>query len=106
MDKFIYDKNNFRYTGASHTCDIKQTGFAYDVIVRGIIIKKPKIVYIRLNDFSIYQGIEYKKVIYQFKNNLRTCQNYIRNNFRGYKIFDSLSINKLPDRVQKDILNT
>lgn len=106
MDKFIYNKGTFKYTGVSHAYDIKQTGFAYDVIIRGIVIDKPRIVYIRLNDFSIYQGIEYKRVMYQFKNNLKDCQDYIKNNFKGFRLFDSLSINKLPLQLQRDILNT
>jgi len=106
MNKFIYSKGNFKYTGSSHACDIKQTGSAYDVIIRGIILKKPKAVYIRLNDFTIYQGLEYKKVEYQFKNNLKACEAYLKKNFKKYRVYDSLSINKLSYNTQRDILNS
>lgn len=106
MQKFIYLNDNFKYTGASHACDIKQTGFDFDKVIRGIIFDKPKIVYIRLNDFSIYQGIEYKRIKYQFKNTLQGCKTYLRKNFRRYRVYDSLTISKLPERLQRDILNS
>lgn len=106
MKKFIYLKDTFKYTGASHACDIKQTGFDFDKVIRGIIFDKPKIVYIRLNDFSIYQGVEYKKIQYQFKNTLQGCKGYLKKNFRRYRVYDSLSITKLPQELQDEILNS
>lgn len=106
MKKFIYLDDNFKYTGASHACDIRRAGFAYDTVIRGIIIDKPKIIYIRLNDFNVYQGIEYKRAQYQFKNNLNACEAYLKRNFKRYRVYDSLSITKLPERLQRDILNS
>ena len=107
MKKFYFVDNILRYNKSiSHACDIRKSGFKYDIIIRGIIYDKEKIIYLRLNDFTFYFGIEQKKAVYQFKNNLRACEYYLKNNFTRYKIFDSLSINKLPLQLQKDILST
>ena len=105
MKKFYFTDNTLRYNrGISHACDIKQLGFRYDIIVRGIIYEKEKIIYLRINDLAYYYGIEQKKAVYQFNNNLQHCKAYLKNKFRRYSIFDSYTINKLPERLQKDIL--
>lgn len=106
MRKFYFTNNTFKNCGVSHACDIKRTGAKYDVIVRGIILDREKVIYLRINNFSLYFGIEQKKAEYNFKNNFGACEGYLRRNFKGYKVLDSFSINKLPLQLQKDILNS
>jgi len=78
----------------------------YDTFIRLIIFEKERLIYIRINDFSHYQGLEYKQVKYQWDKNLRACEAYLKSDYKKYRLYDSYSINELTDRLQKDILNS
>jgi hypothetical protein len=105
MDKYAYINNELTATPYSHANYIKQED--YDVAVRLIILDKEKIIYIRINEFdSLYQGLEYKKVEYKFKQNLKACEAYLERNYRKYRIYNSYNINELQYQLQKDILNS
>lgn len=107
MNKFYFINNTLKYNkNLSHGQDIKQTGFEYDIIIRGIIFKDIKTIYLRINDFTYYFGIKQKRLQYQFNKNLKTCENYLKRNFKDFKLYDSYTINKLPYELQKEILNT
>ena len=105
MNKFTFLNNSLKSTPYCHANYIKRE--EYDVAIRIIILDKERIIYIRINEFDkLYQGLEYKKVEYQFKTNLRACEAYLKRNFKKYLVYDSYSINELTDRLQRDILNS
>ena len=103
MNKYIFKDDKLTATPYNHACSIKED---YDITVRLIILDKERLIYIRINDLSPYQGLEYKRVTYRFNKNLRACEAYLRREFKGYRIYDSYSINELPYQLQKDILNS
>lgn len=105
MDKYTFTNNRLKPTPYCHANYIKRE--EYDIAVRLIILEKERIIYIRINEFDkIYQGLEYKKVEYQFEQNLKACEAYLKKNFKKYLVYDSYSINELTDRLQRDILNS
>jgi len=105
MNKFAFVNNELKATPYSHAQYIKRED--YDISIRLIIFDKERIIYIRINEFNkIYQGLEYKKVEYQFKKNLRACEAYLKRKFKGYRIYNSYSIYELADSLQSDILNS
>jgi hypothetical protein len=105
--KFYFTDNTLTYNKSiSHACDIRQSGQKYDIIIRGIIYPREKIIYLRLNDFTFYFGIEQKKLQYQFNKNLTACEIYLKKHFKSYQVYNSYSIAKLPLNIQKEILNT
>jgi len=106
MTKYTFIDDKLVFTPYCHAIGIKSSGIDYDVAVRLIILDKPKAVYIRINDLSIYQGLEFKQVEYKFEQNLKTCEAYLKKHYKKHKLYDSYSINSLPDRVQRDILNS
>jgi len=105
MNKFIYHNNKLTNTPYNHAYNIKRLNLQYDVIVRGIIDNNKHIIYIRINDLSIYQGIEYKRVYNQFEHNLKDCISYLKHNYKKYKIYNSYTINKLDITTRKELLN-
>ena len=106
MNKFIYTRETgFKNTPYNHGCYIN--GIDYDIVIRGIMFKDIRIIYLRINDFSVYQDkLQAKKAEYQFDNNLKACESYLRKNFKDFKLYDSYTINKLPYKLQDEILNT
>ena len=105
MNKYIFKENRLIHTPYCHADSIAR-GRDYDISIRIIIFDKQKIIYVRINDLSIYQGLEYKQIEYQFNNNLRACEAYLKRNYKKYRVYDSYSINELQDRLQRDILNS
>ena len=104
MEKYIFKDKKLRHTPYNHACYIKG---GYDITIRLIILDKERIIYIRINEFDkLYQGLEYKKVQYQFEQNLKACEAYLKRNYKKHKIYDSYSINELQYQLQKDILNS
>ena len=104
MEKYIFKNNRLKHTPYNHACYIKGD---YDITVRLIILDKERIIYIRINNFDrLYQGLEYKQIEYKFEQNLKACEAYLKRNYKKYNIYDSYSINELPDRIQRDILNS
>ena len=107
MTKYTFIDNRLIFTPYSHATGIKSSGVDYDVAVRVIILDKPKAVYIRINEFDkLYHGLEYKRIEYKFEQNLKACEAYLRRHYKKHKLYDSYTINSLPDRVQRDILNS
>lgn len=106
MTKYTFIDKKLIHTPYNHASGIKSSGIDYDVAVRLIILDKPKAVYIRINDLTIYQGIEYKRVDYAFNQNLKACEAYLKRNYKKYKVYTSYTINRLPLQLQRDILNS
>ena len=105
MSKHTFVNNKLKNTPYCHANYIKRE--EYDIAVRLIILDKERIIYIRINEFDkLYQGLEYKKVQYQFEQNLKACEAYLKRNYKKYKVYDSYSIYELTDRLQRDILNS
>ena len=105
MNKYTFINNRLKPTPYSHANYIKRE--EYDIAVRLIILDKERIIYIRINEFDkIYQGLEYKKVEYQFEQNLKACEAYLHRKFKKYRVYDSYSINKLQENLQREILNS
>lgn len=105
MNKYTFINNRLKTTPYSHANYIKRE--EYDVAVRLIILDKERIIYIRINEFGkIYQGLEYKKVEYQFERNLRACEAYLKRKFKKYKVYNSYNINELEYQLQRDILTS
>lgn len=103
MNKYTFINGRLIYTPFCHACGIKSSD--YDIAVRVIIFDNLKVIYIRINDFSVFQGFEYKQVQYKFNSNLRVCESYLKRQYKKHKIYNSYSINELPLQTQKDILN-
>jgi len=106
MTKYTFIDNKLIFTPYSHATSIKSSGIDYDTAVRLIILDRPKAVYIRINDLTAYQGLEFKQVEYKFEQNLKACEAYLRRHYKNYRLYDSYTINSLPDRIQRDILNS
>lgn len=104
MNKYSFINNKLTATPYSHANYVKRED--YDITVRLIILEKERIIYIRINDFSPYQGLEYKQVEYRFNENLRACEAYLRRNYKKYKVYNSYSIKELQENIQRDILNS
>ncbi len=100
--KFSYNKGELEYTPYCHALHIKSD---YDITVRGIVYQKEKIIYIRINDLSVYQGLEYKKIDYNFNKNLQECISHFKRNYTGYKIYTSYTINKLSYELKQEVLS-
>ncbi len=105
MEKFIYNENRFRLIDITdwHAGHIK-TG-SYDIAIRGFMERQGDYIYIRLNDLTHYEGIEYKRVVYQFEKNYKECIKYLSKNYKGYKIYNSNSIYNLTYRQRQEILS-
>lgn len=105
MTKYIFAKNKLTVTPYCHAYGIETK--EYDIAVRLIIFEKERIIYIRINEFNkLYIGLKYRKVEYQFNKNLQNCETYLERNYKRYKVYNSYSINELPDQIQRDILNS
>jgi len=102
MKKFNYYNNELIFCGASHA--ICKTVINYDITVRGIIFDNEKIIYLRINDFSYANDLQAKKIAYQFKRNYEDCINYLKASYKGFKIYDSYTINNIHKDLKDLIL--
>lgn len=100
--KFTYNKGHIKYTPYNHASYIKKD---YDVTIRGIIYPCERIIYIRINDLCIFEGLEYKKIKYQFNKNLQECITYLESNYTEYKIYTSYTIGKIDYKLRQEILS-
>jgi len=111
QEKIIDGKFNFKnekiwYAGYNHASSIKKD---YDITVRGIIFKNEKIIYIRLNDFVYIKSnnpLQGRRQEAAFNRNLDGCIAYLKAIYKGYKIYTSLTINKLDYELRRYILST
>ena len=105
--KFIYINNTLQFIeGYSHAQAISKN-LNYDLVIRGFIFEDIKAFYIRINDFSyVYNSLEFKRMEYQFAQNLKACKDYIQELYPCYVIYDSQDIlrGKCPGIIEKEIL--
>ena len=104
-EKFIFYNGIFKNSPYCHANYIRQKNIIYDTVIRGIILEDIKTIYLRINDLTFYNGLEFKKIDYQFNKNLTDCKNYLKENFTDFKIYDSYSINLLPKEVERYVLS-
>ena len=99
MEKFIFNNNRLKTLPAndSHSFIIKKN---YDYVIRGFIFNKKR-VYIRINDLTYLQGIEYKRTVKIFQDNLKSCISYFRT--ARHKIYTSYDFNNLPLDIKESI---
>lgn len=103
--KFVYNQKGFKFSGYNHAHEIKN--YEYDYTIRGILFINEKNIYIRINDLSIYQGLEFKKISYKWNLNYNACITYLKTNYKKFKIYTSYDIikNNCPDELKKEVLS-